>query len=86
MSSLVIQTRLGFTGKILSWLRSYLLDRRQVVNIDGNQSDSTVVRWGVPQGSALGSLIFTLYMSPIEDIVLAHIFLYYYMRMIFNSI
>ena len=82
-----LQTRFFFSGKVLSWLRSYLLGRQQVVNIDGDQSDSTAVRWGVPQGSVLGPLLFNLYsMSPIEVSSLPTYFLYYYMRMICNSI
>ena len=67
-----LRTRFGFTGNVLKWLQSYLLDRRQFVNISCTHSSQNTVRWGVPQGSVLGPLLFNLYLSPVEDIILAH--------------
>ena len=67
-----LRTRFGFTGNVLKWLQSYLSDRRQFVSIDCTHSSQNRVRWGVPQGSVLGPLLFNLYISPVEDIILAH--------------
>ena len=67
-----LRTRFGFTGNVLKWLQSYLSDRRQFVIIDCTHSSQNRVRWGVPQGSVLGPLLFNLYISPVEDIILAH--------------
>ena len=67
-----LQTRFGCTGKVLKWLRSYLTQRQQFVSVDGYESDPQMVRWGVPQGSVLGPLLFNEYISPVEDIILAH--------------
>ena len=37
------------------WFRSYLSDRSQFVSIYGFNSDYKTIKYGVPQGSALGS-------------------------------
>ena len=47
-----------FPPNILSWLCSYLSDRKQYVLVNGEHSTSTLVCSGVPQGSVLGPPIF----------------------------
>ena len=37
----------------LSWFESYLSGRQQFVSIDGQRSDSLLIKQGVPQGSVL---------------------------------
>ena len=58
---------LGVDGKALEWFASYLADRTQRVN-DG-LSSAFPLRQGVPQGSCLGPLLFTVYTSKLFDIV-----------------
>ena len=53
-----LKVRFGFSGKVMVWVESYLSSREQVVNINGACSDSIAMRWGVPQGSVLGPLLF----------------------------
>ena len=54
------------------WFRSYLEGRRQAVNINGTLSPENAVRYGVPQGSVLGPLLFTLYVAPLGSIAQKH--------------
>ena len=54
---------IGVTGQALSWLESYLSDRSQHVIIGECRSKLAVLEQGVPQGSILGPLLFTLYIT-----------------------
>lgn len=56
----------------LKWFSSYLSDRQQKVTIGADESEGQRVGCGVPQGSVLGPLLFTLYSAPIGDICRKH--------------
>lgn len=56
----------GFSASCVSWLRSYLQDRQQCVRA-AEMSSWRVVNRGVPQGSVLGPLLFSLYANDITD-------------------
>ena len=55
-----------------SWFSSYLTDRTQFVQIDGTNSSVRSLRYGVPQGSVLGPILYLLYTSPLGDIIRKH--------------
>ena len=53
----------GVSSQSLTWFRSYLCDRKQRTFIDGAQSDFCNITCGIPQGSILGPLLFTIYIN-----------------------
>jgi len=53
--------RLEIQDTSFSWFRSYFSDRSQAVQIDGCVSKIMWLIRGVPQGSALGPLLFSIY-------------------------
>ena len=67
-----LSTHLGLTGSALSWFNSYLSDRQQFVSINGSCSRPAPVNHGVPQGSVLGPILFTIYMIPLGQIIRRH--------------
>ena len=51
----------GIRGTCLSLLKSYLTNRVQYTNFQHTLSDSKLIKYGVPQGSVLGPLLFLIY-------------------------
>jgi hypothetical protein len=64
--------RFGISGTALEWLTDYLSDRSQSVMFNGEISSPIAVPHGVPQGSVLGPILFSLYTAPICDIISLH--------------
>ena len=63
---------IGLSGAALSWFRSYLTDRSYTVSLDDFESDRHTILSGVPQGSILGPLLFSLYILPLGELIAAH--------------
>ena len=59
----------GIRDSALNFLSSYLSNRTQAVVIDSSISSPAFCSSGVPQGSVLGPLLFTLYTAPLSDIL-----------------
>ena len=59
----------GIDGVVLQWVRSYLTGRSQLVKVNGVLSTPQLLLCGVPQGSVLGPLLFTMYTTPLSSII-----------------
>jgi retron-type reverse transcriptase len=59
----------GIQESALEWMKSYLENRSQAVCFKGQKSNSRSIKYGVPQGSVLGPLLFNLYMAPIRPCI-----------------
>ena len=55
----------GFEKSALKFVHSYLTERTQRVKVDGEYSSKRTLKYGVPQGSILGLLLFNLFMNHI---------------------
>jgi hypothetical protein len=58
--------RIGVGGRLLGWIHSFLIGRKQVVVVDGCRSAESHVQSGVPQGSVLGPILFLIYVADID--------------------
>ena len=67
-----LKKEMGITGNALRWFTSYLEDRTQYVVVKQASSQSTPLRCGVPQGSVLGPILFSIYTSKLGKIISTH--------------
>ncbi|GFS20134.1 reverse transcriptase protein [Elysia marginata] len=72
-----LQMSFGIRGSALTWFESYLTDRQHTVVTGQYRSSPVTLRYGVPQGSMLGPVSFSLYAQPLIDIFDTHGFSYH---------
>ena len=58
----------GLSELALGWFKSYLSGRTHSVKVGSTLSHPAALHYGVPQGSVLGPILFSLYTNPIGSI------------------
>ncbi len=69
--------RKGISGTTIQWFESYLSDSSFKVSWRGEVSKSQHLATGVPQGSVLGPLLFSVYMASLGSVIQKHGFSYH---------
>lgn len=64
-----LSSSFNFSGVVLRWFSSYLMNRSQSVMINSHVSLPHSFLYGVPQGSILGPRLYSLYVSPVSNII-----------------
>lgn len=67
---------IGLSEKAVAWFQNYLVDRIQCVYAEGYKSDFLEITKGVPQGSILGPILFSIFINDLDRDVQAKLHLY----------
>ena len=76
---------MGINLNVISWLNSYLEDRTQITLANNHLSTQANVKFGVPQGSILGPLLFLVFINDIDKTLQSNVSLYADDAVIYSS-
>ena len=68
-----LEYKFGIKDQAVTWFKSYLSNRSQRIVIGSTKSDSFDLKFGVPQGSYIGPMLFSLYTSELFDVISQHL-------------
>ena len=71
-----LEKSFNLNGNALNWFVSYLSDRRQRVVVNGKTSDWKPVTSGVPEGSILAPLIFSMFINDLPKHIQSNCLMY----------
>ena len=74
----IIQNEFGFDGSVLRFFESYLKSRNSRVTVENELSDYFYNEAGVPQGSILGPVLFSFYLTPLYEFLNATGVIYHF--------
>ena len=69
----IFRNHFNITGNVLTWFQSYLQNRDQRILINTTISNTHKLKYGVPQGSCAGPVIFLGYLCSLYDIIEKHL-------------
>ena len=67
-----LEITFGINDTVLKCFLSYVTNRTQSVIVDNSMSRPKPLSFGVPQGSVLGPILFTLYVKPLSAVIERH--------------